>query len=254
MAEELASEKVEQPRDVFTFVATVLFVCLFVGAANGVFELGARRVGGMMGTFRVVSLYVAPGLLCGFAWRKLGIVLGALTGAAVRLLSVVGLGFIMPYVKDPSSYVRFSMAAATAEVPHLLPMVLASAGAGVVAALLGAAIATTSAGEWGWFRALRKMGLGLLTLGFVAAGGMAFGAFVPWRQQFSLQAKLQRLERWITSLRLPLSIVITAGVVLCALCVLVALPNLRARPRPKPQQAEEQQEQDEPSAPESEPE
>jgi len=243
MAEQSEALEAEERRDFFTFLSGFLFVCLFVTAANAYFELQSRRLEGnlqlLMGVFRDVSLYVAPGLLCGIGWRKTGIPLGALAGAVVRLLSLIGLGFIMPYVHHPAGYRRFSLKAALEEVPNLPVTVLICLAAGAAAGAAGAILAGTAQADKRWFRALRSSALGLLLLGFVAAGGVTFVAFVPWGRVYETRDKLERLQRWMHPVNPALSIVIAAGLVLTALCFLAALPGLRRARSEAPEEAPE---------------
>lgn len=236
MAEHRDYEKLEEQRDAFTLVTSLIFVCLFTGLANGFFELGARRSVPNMSLFRTLSLYVMPGLLCGFAWRKAGILLGAIVGAVVRLLSLVNLGFIMPYLNRTG---RFSLRAAREELHgSLLALVIASAVAGAAAGALGMAISASPLSQKRWFRWLRKAALALLTLGIVAAGLMAILTFFPMGKARLLTQKLERLEKWMAAADTPLAVVIWLGLALTAVCLLAALGSLRRKP-PVPGEDEE---------------
>jgi len=237
MAEHHDQEKLEEQRDVFTLVTSMVFVCLFTGVANGFFELGARRSLPGTSLLRDFSLYLVPGLLCGLTWRRAGVLLGAIAGAVVRLFSVFNLGFIMPYLDRAG---RFSLQSGSAAVHgSLLALLIGSAVAGAVAGLAGLAISSSILSQKRWFRWLRKAGLGLITAGIVAAGLTTLFNFFPIGKTRYMDQKIARLEKWMAAVNTPLAVVIWLGLALTAACLLSALARLGKRPQqPADEQAE----------------
>ncbi|MBS3763315.1 MAG: hypothetical protein KGZ25_08445, partial [Planctomycetes bacterium] len=112
MAEDHDVEKLEEQQDLFTVVIAVFFITIVAALGHGFFAMADRSTG-TVGTVvpRVVALYVFPGLMCGYAYGMWGILVGAIVGGVVRMLSLINLGFIIPYfeiTEEKHVYMQFS--------------------------------------------------------------------------------------------------------------------------------------------------
>jgi hypothetical protein len=212
MSEDHDRQKLEEQTDIVNFVAGILFLCIVVWAAHGMSDMIAR---GMMArgeggrtwkVFRFAALYVFPGLMAGFVWRKWGVLIGVGVAGVVRIVSVFSLKLTVAYQQAVKAYfdgegeaertmeaffkgmqegkhkfaaVSFETAAETMGSFH--GKVLLSIGAGVLFAMVGWLIVRNRFGEFSWYQLLRKIGPGLLAIPFVVAGGIWIGGIVHLR-------------------------------------------------------------------------
>jgi hypothetical protein len=230
MAEEHDFEKLEQQRDWFTFCAGIFFVCLIISMAHGFFDMGARGGSFSMKVFRFVSLFVLPGLLSGFVWHKWGILIGAGSGAAVRILSLFNLGFNIPFFAQGGEYVGFSFDRAVEDVAPFSLALLAAAAAGAVAAGAGYMLSVTPCSAQRWFRVLRKVAFGLFGLGFVAAAGIWMFEFLPFGESRDTKAKLEGSQKLIQTVDAYVLAVLWIAAALTVIGLLIAASGMKKGP------------------------
>jgi len=231
MSEQHDYEKLEEQRDLFTFVISLFFVCIISSVAHGFYGFAAIRLGNadpdipvnILKVFSVAALYVFPGLLSGFVWRKWGVVIGAVLGIGARLLSLINLGFLVPYAKGSMFY---SFDDAVEAIPSLFVLLLGSAAAGLIAGAVGYSLREVGPWKPRCFRFARNAGLALVTSGFVAGGGLWLFGFLPYGKRRGLQTLLQRMERISDFADAPLGAIVSVGAVLVVICIVVAALSL----------------------------
>lgn len=224
MAEQQESSSLQQQHDPFTFVVGMCFACIVMASAHGYFALGAgREMGPSMKVFAALSLYVLPGLAAGFVWaRWWGLLIGAGIGAAVRVLSLINLGFILPFVEGGHPFSFDAAVEATSPVGLYL---LAAVAAGVVAGAAGWALATGGP-DRSWFRWLRKLGVGIQFLGFLLAAGAWLYGFLPLGGRRGFEGEY--MSGLVAKLHAPVTITLWVGLALTACALLLALGGLAA--------------------------
>jgi hypothetical protein len=243
MANEHDYEKLEEQKDLFTFFAAIFFVCFLAAASNGFMEMGSRKATtGGMELLRVVGLYALPGLIGGFIWHYWGLLVGAGTGVAARIISLINLGLVVPYMGKTNQFaVGFSLDEAMQQLSpagsfleglgdgFLLRIGLA-AGGGVVFGVLGCLLGQPRLKQYRWFRIPRNLGVGLLTLAYVAAGGIWMVSFLPFGTKRT-ETKMDRAEKLVQVADQYVVWVAVAGLVLVAILIVVAaLMRFRGTP------------------------
>jgi hypothetical protein len=228
MATEQPPKSLERQHDPFTFFVAICFTCIVTALAHGYFTLAAHQeMGQSMRIFRRAALYVLPGLAAGFVWpRWWGVLVGAGIGAAVRVLSLVNRGFIRPFVLGEAS---FSFDAAVQSTSPFLLYVAASVATGVAAAGAGWVLAIGGPDEKWWYHWLRKLGVGILFLGFILAGGAWLYGFLPLKDTRGLDDKMEYISGIAARLATPVTILLWAGMALTAVCLTIALAGFGVR-------------------------
>jgi len=225
MSEREEYEKREEQRDLFTFGVAMFFFCIISVLAHGFFGYVAMKRGGVHVAFPYVAVYVFPGLLCGFVWRKWGVLIGAIMGVVVSLLSIINMGYLVPLKAGTPMY-SSDMAAKALPGAFVLVFVVAPAVTGALAAAVGYIVAEARYGGRRLFRWLCRIGLVLLTLGFIVAGGVLLYSILPFGKLRGVQVLAARIDKVSGFLATPVAVVMLLGAALIVLCVLVGAREL----------------------------
>lgn len=228
MANDQNTKSLEQQHDPFTFVVGIFFACIVTALAHGYFALAAAQdMGPSTRFFRVLTLYVLPGFAAGFVWaRWWGLLVGAGIGAAVRLLSLINLAFVVPYANGAN---EFSFDAAVGASSPFLLYLLASIFAALVAGAAGWALGSGGGAQHRWYGWLRKVGVGILFLGFILAGGAWLYGFLPLKKTQGFEDKMEYVSGIVAKLDAPVTLILWVGVGLTVCSLLIALGSLAMR-------------------------
>ena len=224
MVSQPDGESLEQQRDLFTFFIAICFTCLITAMAHGYFALSQHEaMGPSMAIFRTVCLYLLPGLVSGYVWLKWGLLIGPIIGAGVRVLSLINLGFVLPYVSGEST---FSFEAAVDAVAPFSLHIGLSLAAGLLTAGIGWLLGTAGPRRNTVYRWADKAGIALLFLGFILAGGAWIYSFLPLKDTRGLEGKMQYAADIARTVHVPVTILIWAGLAVTAAVFIVGLGSL----------------------------
>jgi hypothetical protein len=219
MSEIESHESLEEQRDWFTFFMALFFVCMLSTLAHGFMGFAALKAKGCFVILQYVALFVFPGLLSGFVWHKWGVVIGAGMSAAVRTLAVINFGFLVPYAAQQRCY---SFEAAVKAMPNFLLVLLFAVVLGAATGAVGFMLAEARYGGSALLRWARKIGMAMLSLALVVAGGIWLFGFLPFGKKRGVDALLSRMEKICDFVDTPLSILACVGLGLVVLCTVIA--------------------------------
>ena len=225
MGTDAKTKSLEQQSDPFTFFVALCFACIVTTLAHGYFALAeTQKMGPSMRIFRAMTLYVLPGLVSGFVWTRWGLLIGAGIGTAVRVLSLINLGFVAPYATEGTSFSFDRAVESVGSVPLSIALAI---GTAVLAAGAGWAMAARGPDKR-WYRWLRKLGMAVLFLGILLAAGAWIYGFLPLTDARGFEGEMQHITNSVAAVSPAVTTLVWAGLAMTTLALLLALSSGKA--------------------------